>query len=192
MMKRLILVLVALALAGCATPPRLGFQMPPGPPERVQPLPVPPLDVQVNALMDRLFIMVEEQRHRLNRDARPLALDPELTAAAQSHSDDMARKGSFDTENPDGNVAVNALLADPKFRGYVGEIAAAQYFTPGAAIDPDKYARGFLMIWINSPDHRMNLTYSRFERTGIGVAVSGNTIYAAALFATDLGLPEPQ
>jgi hypothetical protein len=38
----------------------------------------------------------------------------------------------------------------------------------------------------------MNLIYPAFDKTGIGIAVNGNTIYAAELFATDLGLPEPQ
>ena len=84
------------------------------------------------------------------------------------------------------------LLGDPKFRGFVGENSAAQYFTPGTRIDPDKFARGFLEIWLKSPDHKMNLTYPRFDKTGIGIAIGGNTIYAAELFATDLGLPEPQ
>lgn len=147
---------------------------------------------QVEALKSRLFVLVEQQRHRLNSEARVLALDPELSSAAQVHSDDMARKMSFDVMNPNGNPAVNALLSDPKFRGYVAENSAAQYFTPGAAIDPAALAQGFLDIWLNSPSHKSNLADARFDRTGIGIAASGNTIYAAELFATDLGLPEPE
>jgi uncharacterized protein YkwD len=112
--------------------------------------------------------------------------------AAQTHSEDMARKRSFDVGNPNGNLAVNSLLADPKFRGFVGENSAAQYFTPAAGFDPDTYARGFLDIWLKSPDHRTNLMYEAFDKTGIGIAVNGDAIYAAELFATDLGLPEPQ
>jgi len=147
---------------------------------------------QVEALKLRLFILVEEERHRLNAEARPLMLDPELSMAAQVHSDDMAKKRSFDSMNPNGNPALNALLAgDPKFRGYVGENSAAQYFTPSAGIDPDMLAQVFLDIWLNSPTHKSNLAFGRFDRTGIGIAVSGNMIYAAELFATDLDLPEP-
>jgi uncharacterized protein YkwD len=152
----------------------------------------PPIDREVVLLKERLFVLVEEERHRLNAEARPLALDPELSAAAQAHSDEMAKKRSFDTMNPDGNLAVNTLLHDPKFRGFVGEISAAQYFTPAAGFDPEAYARGFLAIWLNSPDHKNNLSYANFDRTGIGVAVNGNAIYAAEVFATDLGLPEPE
>ena len=177
-MKHLITLVLALALAACAAAP-------------VPNAPVP-IETQLSALKERLFVLVEEERQRLNQKAKPLILDPELMRAAQTHSDDMAMKRSFDVDNPKGNPAVNALLSDPKFRGYVGEIAAAQYFTPGAAIDPDIFARGFLAIWLGSPDHRRNLAYAGFDKTGIGIAVNGNAIYAAELFATDLGLPEPQ
>ena len=177
-MKTALALSFVLMLAGCASAP-------------VAEKP-PPIEAQVNAIKERLFVLVEAERHRLNEAAKPLILDPELMRAAQTHSDDMAMKRSFDVENPNGNLAVNVLLADPKFRGFVGENSAAQYFTPGTRIDPDAYARVFLGIWLNSPGHRMNLIYPGFDKTGIGIAVNGNAIYAAELFATDLGLPEPQ
>jgi uncharacterized protein YkwD len=177
-MKAALLLFLGFLLAGCASQP----------PTRA----VPPIELQVSALKERLFVLVEAERHRLNGAAKPLIIDPELMRAAQTHSDDMAMKRSFDAGNPNGNVAVNVLLDDPKFRGFVAENSAAQYFTPSAGIDPDAYARGFLEIWLNSPDHRMNLAYPGFDKTGIGIAVSGNAIYAAELFSTDLGLPEPQ
>ena len=177
-MKPFLLVLFTLFLAGCAVAPVAKTS--------------PPIEAQVSALKERLFVLVEAERHRLDQAAKPLILDPELMIAAQTHSDDMAMKHSFDANNPDGNLAVNVLLSDPKFQGFVAENSAAQYFTPGGVIDPDTYARGFLEIWLNSPDHRKNLIYPAFDKTGIGIAVNGNAIYAAELFATDLGLPEPQ
>jgi len=104
-----------------------------------------------------------------------------------------SRKRSFDTKNPNGNLAVNTLLSrDPKFVGFFAENSAAQYFTPSQGLDPESMARGFLQIWLESPSHRNNLMYRDFDRTGIGVAVNGNAIYAAEVFATDLGLPEPR
>jgi uncharacterized protein YkwD len=83
---------------------------------------------------------------------------------------------------------VNLLLRDPRFGGFVAENSAAQYFTPATGLDPDQMARGFLQIWLASPSHRQNVVYRDFDRTGIGIAVNGNTIYAATLFATDFGL----
>lgn len=177
-MIRTFVPVFALCLAACASAPA-----PKGP---------LPISAQVSALKERLLVLVEAERHRTNAEAKALILDPELMKAAQLHSDEMAAKRSFDTGNPDGNIAVNVLLTDPKFRGYVGEISAAQYFSPAAGFDPETYARGFLDIWLKSPDHRMNLVYGQFDKTGIGISVNGDTIYAAELFATDLGLPEPQ
>jgi uncharacterized protein YkwD len=172
---RILPLLFALLIGACAG-------MPPS---------APSLDRQLEAVKSRLFVLVQEQRRELNAQAHLLAHDPQLAAAAQLHSDDMAKKNSFDEMNPDGNPAVNALLADPKFRGFVGENSAAQYFIPGTELDTEAVAHAFLQIWLNSPNHAYNLSYASFDRAGIGVTVTGNTIYAAELFATDLGLPEP-
>jgi uncharacterized protein YkwD len=177
-MRTIRVIACALVLCGCASRPMPTLQFPVG--------------AQLDAVKERLFVLVEAERERLNNGAKPLILDPELMRAAQIHADDMAMKQSFDVDNPDGNAAVNALLMNPKFRGFVGENSAAQYFTPGKPIDAQSFARGFLNIWENSPDHRSNLVFPGFDRTGIGITVSGNKVYAAELFATDLGLPEPQ
>jgi uncharacterized protein YkwD len=177
MIGRIAILLLALLASACASAP---------------PVPPPSLAEQIEAVKFRLFVLVEEHRRGTDVASRPLALDPQLAAAAQRHSEEMARKNSFDAMNPDGNPALNALLSDPKFGGFVGENSAAQFFVPGRALDPDAVAKGFLTIWLDSPDHRRNMTFSRFDRTGFGVAITGNTIYAAALFATDFGLSRPQ
>lgn len=175
-MGRIAILLFALLAGACASVPN------PAPPSLAE---------QVEAVKFRLFVLIEEHRRGTDANAQPLALDPQLAAAAQRHSEEMARKNSFDAMSPDGNPALNALLSDPKFGGFVGENSAAQFFTAGRSIDPDALARGFLKIWLDSPDHRRNLSFPRFDRTGFGVAVTGNTIYAAALFATDFGLRKP-
>ncbi len=176
MMKWMSALLFVLVVGACATAP---------------PRPNPVLQRQLAALKIRLFELVEEER--MQGGAKPMSLDPDLAAGAQAHSDEMARKRSFDTKNPNGNLAVNTLLSrDPKFVGFFAENSAAQYFTPSQGLDPESMARGFLQIWLESPSHRNNLMYRDFDRTGIGVAVNGNAIYAAEVFATDLGLPEPR
>ena len=168
-MTRVAVLCVAVLLAACA-----GLR------------PQPSYDLQVAAIKARLLVLVDEERAKAG--AKSLRIDPQLAEAAQAHSDDMARKRSFDTMNPDGNLAVNILLRDPRFGGFVAENSAAQYFTPAAGLDPDQTARGFLAIWLASPSHRQNVVYRDFDRAGIGIAVNGNAIYAATLFATDYGL----
>jgi uncharacterized protein YkwD len=167
-MTRVVVLIVSVLLAACA-----GTRG-------------PNYDSQVAAMKARLLVLMEQERIRAG--ARSLRLDPQLVQAAQAHSDDMARKRSFDTMNPDGNLAVNLLLRDPRFGGFVAENSAAQFFTPAAGLDPDTMARGFLDIWLASPSHRQNVVYREFDRAGIGIAVNGNAVYAAAVFATDFGL----
>jgi uncharacterized protein YkwD len=166
MMTRVVVLFIALALTACAG------------------LRTPSYEQQVAAIKSRLLVLVAAEREKAG--AKSLRVDPQLAAAAQAHSDDMARKRSFDSMNPDGNLAVNILLRDPRFGGFVAENSAAQYFSPAAGIDPDAMAQGFLQIWLASPSHRLNVIYKEFDRAGIGVAVNGNTIYAATVFATDL------
>ena len=151
---------------------------------------MPSYERELAVMKSRLLVLVEEERGRAG--ARSLRLDPQLVEAAQAHSDDMARKRSFDAMNPDGNLAVNILLRDPRFGGFVAENSAAQYFTPAAGLDPEAMARGFLDIWLASPSHRLNVVYGEFDRAGIGIAVNGNSVYAAAVFATDLRRATPR
>jgi len=165
-MTRVVVLFVALVLASCA-----GMRS-------------PSYDAQLAAIKSRLLVLVAEEREKAG--AKSLRVDPQLAEAAQLHSNDMARKRSFDAMNPDGNLAVNILLRDPRFGGFVAENSAAQYFTPAAGIDPDAMAQGFLQIWLASPSHRLNVIYKEFDRAGVGIAVSGNMIYASTVFATDL------
>jgi len=166
MVTRVVVLLIVVLLTACA-----GLRQ-------------PSYEQQVAAIKSRLLVLVAAEREKAG--AKSLRIDPQLAFAAQAHSDDMARKRSFDSMNPDGNLAVNILLRDPRFGGFVAENSAAQYFSPRAGIDPDAMAQGFLQIWLGSPSHHQNVVYKDFDRAGIGVAVSGNMVYAATVFAADL------
>jgi hypothetical protein len=99
-MKKCLWPLVfALLLAACATAPSR---------------PHPMLQAQLAALKIKLFELVEAEREQAG--ARPLVLDPERMGAAQAHSDDMAKKRSFDTMNPNGNLAQHAASTVPVHR----------------------------------------------------------------------------
>jgi uncharacterized protein YkwD len=172
--RRALAVLVVLALAACAS-----LSWP------------PPIADQMSALQLRLFIIVEEKRHRLDERAKPLMLDPQLVAAAQVHADAMAKAHTMDTTTPDRNPAIKALMADPKFQGFVGENIAQQFYNASQGIDVDKFAQAYLDIWLKSDEHKRNLAFYGFNRTGIGIATDGKAIFISEIFATDLGLPPP-
>ena len=171
-MRRIVLVIALLVLAGCATP---------GPPALSR--------EQLREVQARLYAHIVSERTKLNQAAKPLSLDPELAAAAQAHSDAMAQRRAFDTAGEHENVAMQRLMANDKFQGYVGENSAMQYYTPELGIDPDAVARGFVELWLKSPEHRSHIGFAAFDRTGIGITANDREIYAAQIFATDLGLP---
>src|SRR4051812_46920652 len=120
-------VLAALALAGCAT------EAPPAGP------PVPPdPKTQMGALETRIAILVEEERHKIDPKARPLAIDPELATIARARASDMADKNYLAHQGPDGATSASLLMkADAKWQGLLGENLAAQHYTKqsGVAVD---------------------------------------------------------
>ena len=77
---------------------------------------------------------------------------------------------------------------DANFQGLIGENVAAQHFTPGTGIDVDAFAQRFVESWLASAPHKENLAFADYDRTGVGAAANGDTIYVTQLFTTDLGL----
>lgn len=179
-MRRLCLVVALLAVAACTTTPA----------ERATEI---PSAMQMAALEARILELILEERARIDADAKHLATDPVLVAAARHHSRDMAEKGYFEHKGPDGQSTASYILAnDATFRGLLGENIASQNYAPGAGIDVEAFAKRFVESWIESPPHRQNLAFKLYDRTGIGVAASANAIFVTQLFATDLGIPLPQ
>jgi uncharacterized protein YkwD len=98
-------------------------------------------------------------RHRL----APLRLNTRLTAAADAHSDAMARRGFFSHESSDGSAfwkRVRRFYADRGF-GYwsVGE----NLLWSSPSID----AAGALRMWLDSPPHRKNLLKREWREIGL-------------------------
>jgi hypothetical protein len=55
-------------------------------------------------------------------------------------------------------------------------------------IDVESFAQRFVATWVASASHKENLSFADYNRTGVGAALSGDTVYVTQLFATDLGL----
>ena len=180
MIKRsLVLMCTLLALAGCATTPS-------------RPL-LPDPKTQMAALETRIAILVEEQRHKLDPAARPLALDPELAKIARARAADMAAKNYLAHTAPNGETSASLLMKlDAKWQGLLGENLAAQHYTKQGGVVVNDFADRFLDEWLKSPPHRDNMAFANYDRAGVGAAVNGDTVYVALLFSTDLGLPPPK
>jgi hypothetical protein len=102
----------------------------------------------------------------------PLDLNSVLTAAAQRHSDDMARTGTVDHTGSDGS-SIESRIRDAGYGrwrdfGIWGEnIYGGQTADVDAALD----------FWTNSQVHRANILKPRYREIGIGVGRSDTGTY---------------
>ncbi|MFD4777591.1 CAP domain-containing protein, partial [Streptomyces sp. NPDC058427] len=89
----------------------------------------------------------------------PLKEDPQLTDAAQRHSDDMSARDFFEHTNPDG-ADPGQRVTDAGYRwSTYGENIARGQQTPASVMES----------WMNSPGHRANILNCAFKDIGIGI-----------------------
>ena len=150
--------------------------------------PVNPV-TQMAALEQRIFDIVQDERHKINPAAKPLALDSELMGVARRRSADMAQKNYIAHKGPDGQTSANLIMdADQDFQGLLGENLASQPFIRQSGVNIDTSAERFVNSWLGSPQNKENLSFAGYDRSAVGAAVGGDTIYVTQLFAANLGL----
>ncbi len=94
----------------------------------------------------------------------PLTMDPELQCAARMHSLDMAMRGFFSHNSPDGEGPGSRM----EQAGYEGRTWGENI----AAGSPD--AEGTMDQWMNSPGHCTNLMSDSFAHIGVGYSPGGD------------------
>lgn len=177
------LLLTALLACGCAD---MDAIKQPAPFATVTPA-VPPPDpqTQMAELEIRLGRLVEDTRRQLDPKAKPLQLDVDLVKIARARATDMAAKKYLASTAPDGQTSASLLMAaDEQYQGLLGENVAAQYYVTQSGVDPQIFAQRFLDTWLKSPAHRDNMIFTEYDRTGVGAAVNGDTVYVSLLFST--------
>jgi uncharacterized protein YkwD len=141
------------------------------------------------ALEQRIAVLIADERSRIDPSAKSLVIDSELSAIARQRASDMAVKNYFAHIAPNGDTSASLLVAeDAHFQGLLGENMAAQHYAPSQGIDVEAFARRFVATWLASAPHKENLSFADYNRTGVGAAVNGDTVYVTQLFSTDLGL----
>jgi uncharacterized protein YkwD len=176
-MRIIAAALLLVLCAGCATVEMAVRPPPPDPKTLMAPL------------EQRIAILIADERSRIDPSAKPLMIDPELADIARKRAADMATKNYFAHTAPNGDTSATLLMAeDAHFQGLLGENMAAQHYTPALGVDVEKFARAFVDTWLKSAPHRENLSFPDYNRTGVGAAVNGDTVYVTQLFATDLGM----
>ena len=88
----------------------------------------------------------------------PLALQRQLNEAARDHAADMAAKGYFDHNSPDGRTPSDRMQA----RGYRGS-AYGENIAAGNESAYDTFIQ-----WKNSPGHCSNMLNSSYSELGVG------------------------
>ena len=130
--------------------------------------------------LDAMAHRVERAINRLRRESGLKALNgrSDLREVARLHSEDMAARGYFAHESPDGDgPGARARRGGVRFRTVAENLAQ----TPGM----DDPVAALVEGWMASKGHRANLLDPRFLFTGVGVAVDGNgMLLVTQLFLT--------
>ena len=144
------------------------------------------------ALEARIFDLIQQERHRTDASAKKLALDTELADVARAKSFDMAAKNYLAPRGPDGSTTASIILDKAaNFQGLLGENIAEEHYNKQIGVDVEKFAHEFVETWMSSPNHRDNLAFPSYDRSGVGAAVNGDSVFVTQLFATNMGLPPP-
>lgn len=114
------------------------------------------------------------QRHKLPLLRRYLALE----SAAQKHSNWMARRRRFSHEGRQGSSPHQRI----KEESFGGATTGENIYQFPARRDQKKLAKNLVDGWMNSPGHRANILHSGFKYLGVGIARSGDNIYATQNF----------
>ncbi|MEY9988839.1 uncharacterized protein YkwD [Streptomyces sp. V4I8] len=102
-------------------------------------------------------------RERTRAGLRPLAVDPALTAAAQTYSSDMATRAFYSHTSPEGSQPWDRAAAAGSRMRAIGENIACGQRSPAEVVEG----------WMNSPGHRANILKRDFTHIGIGFAGGG-------------------
>lgn len=113
--------------------------------------------------------IVNQERQRAGLS--PLRLQSQLTAAAQAHSNDMARNNFISHTGYDGSSFVDRIKRTGyNFRSGAENVAAGQ-----------TSSQNVMQSWMNSPGHRNNILNPGYRDIGIANA-RGNKLYWTQVF----------
>ena len=114
------------------------------------------------------------ERHKLPRLQRYLSLE----SAAQKHSNWMARNRRFSHDGRHGSKPHQRMKAE----SFGGSTTGENIYQFPKRRDQKKLAKNLVDGWMKSPGHGANILHSGFKFLGVGIASSGDHIYATQNF----------
>jgi uncharacterized protein YkwD len=188
----LLLLVILITDLGCDTERRMprNSQVSVEKEEEMGKLSPPKLDIGILEIRVHDLTNIERQKRGLPL----LKIDNKLSEIARRHSEDMARRGFFNHVNPEGQDPTGrAKAARYPIRRDFGNyytIGIGENIFQNSLYDSAKYINGVLESynwnslekianftvegWMNSPGHRKNILDSKYDREGIGVAISSD------------------
>jgi uncharacterized protein YkwD len=138
-----------------------------------EPPPPPPPVVQVSDVQNAVVATVNQHRAQAGRAG--VAIDARLTAAAQGHSDDMARRQTMTHSGGDGSDGGTRVRNAGYGWSTWGENVAAGQSAPAEVMS----------AWLNSPGHRANILNGGMVHIGVAATTGSNgVIYWSMVLAT--------
>lgn len=125
-----------------------------------------------------IAIHEETNRKRSEHGLSELSYTDHLSAIALQHSRDMAQRGYFSHESPEGDAPIDRYRQYGHDTRQSGENLAKEY--AHLSESAESVAKAVVDGWMNSPPHRENILREAFDREGIGVHLETD----GAVFAT--------
>jgi uncharacterized protein YkwD len=114
---------------------------------------------------------------RADNSLPPLTVDPGLSQVARYRAEDMATKGYFSHQPPDGCDYRCLFTKNGVSMAWAGEVIAWNNYPT------DQTVQTTIRMWRDSPGHFGVITNRCFTRMGTGAAVAGDgRIYHVAVF----------
>ena len=113
--------------------------------------------------LNQLIQLTNEYREK--NGLPQLKVNNRLSAAAQTYAERMAKEGFFDHVAPDGRTIADRINASGYSYLVCGENIAEGYNSPEEV----------MKAWIESPSHRENLLFPKFQEIGVGYAIGSST-----------------
>ena len=181
--SRIELVIPTLAPAATNTPTAT-------PAPATTPTPTSTNEIEVRQLEDLVHRLINDQR--MIHGVDPIDHVEAIRLIAREHSEDMAARGYFSHESPEGfdpsDRAQQAGYSCRKDYGSYYTIGLAENIhqgwlfagyrivngvtTPHNPLSPEQIAQQAVTGWMNSPGHRNNILDSSYDRAGLGVAIA--------------------
>jgi len=147
-------------------------------------------NVSTDTLSDEFMMVLASEIHRLTNIEREragvpmLGYDIALATIATGHSEDMAVNDYFSHTAEDGCT----MTCRFDEAGYTAQSWAENiaWYSSSKLPEAKELAAIFVEMWMDSEGHRHNMLSSKYTREGIGLARSGDRVYATANFANPL------